>query len=331
MNANFGKAGGAWFSQSRCLLGLLLLVTTVCNHNCLFAQSSNSSGESVDVTYHSSVSEVRLVFFATDEHNQNVQKLQKGDFAVIDDERVIREFRSFTRSGSINLDVVILIDSSESVRPQFEQVVKDVEQLISKSSWNPGDKISVVSFSGLDAHLVCIENCRTSFRADRIGPRGGATPLLDAIDLATTLLIKHRQPDVWPVVLLFSDGDDTISKTSFHQVREKILASGIQIYSIDVSESKRSSNGTATLQMLAEDSGGRYIGLGDGPVKILNDVMDDLRSGLRVTYALPESSSEFHSIRILRRAPLQTKTSLYEHPVPCHAPAPVTYKRPCLA
>jgi hypothetical protein len=51
--------------------------------------------------------------------------------------------------------------------------------------------------------------------------------------------------------------------------------------------------------MLAEDSGGRYIGLGDGPVKILNDVMDDLRSGLLVTYALPESSSEFHSIRIL--------------------------------
>lgn len=224
-----------------------------------------------------------------------------------------------------------MIDSSESVQPQLQRVVTDVEQLISQSSRNPGDKISVVSFSGLDAHLVCIENCRTSFRADRIGPRGGATPLLDAIDLATTLLIKHRQPDVWPVVLLFSDGDDTISKTSFHQVREKILASGIQIYSIDVSESKRSSNGTATLQMLAEDSGGRYIGLGDGPVKILNDVMDDLRSGLRVTYALPESSSEFHSIRILRRAPLQTKTSLYEHPVPCHAPAPVTYKRPCLA
>jgi Mg-chelatase subunit ChlD len=96
-----------------------------------------------------------------------------------------------------------LIDSSESVQPQLQRVVTDVEQLISQSSRNPGDKISVVSFSGLDAHLVCIENCRTSFRADRIGPRGGATPLLDAIDLATTLLIKHRQPDVWPVILLF--------------------------------------------------------------------------------------------------------------------------------
>ncbi len=298
MNANFGKAGGAWFSQSRCLLGLLLLVTTVCNHNCLFAQSSNSSGESVDVTYHSSVSEVRLVFFATDEHNQNVQKLQKGDFAVIDDERVIREFRSFTRSGSINLDVVILIDSSESVRPQFEQVVKDVEQLISKSSWNPGDKISVVSFSGLDAHLLCRENCRTSFRTDQIGPGGGATPLLDALDLATTLLPRRRR-DVWQVILLFSDGDDTISKTSFHQVREKILESGAQIYAIDVAYSKGSSNGTATLRRLANDSGGRYIGLGNGPVRILNDVMDDLHSGLLVTYALPDSTSEFHSVRIL--------------------------------
>jgi hypothetical protein len=101
------------------------------------------------------------------------------------------------------------------------------------------------------------------------------------------------------VILLFSDGDDTISKTSFRHVREKILESGTQIYAIDVGNSKRLSNGTATLQRLADDSGGRYVGLADGPVKILNDVMDDLHSGLLVTYLLPKSSSEFHSIRIL--------------------------------
>ncbi len=278
---------------------MLLLVTTFSTPGGLFALSSDAENESADVTYRSTVSEVRLVFFATDEHNHNVQQLQKNDFAVVDDERVIRDFRSFTRSASVKLDVVVMIDSSESVLPHLQQVTTDVAQLIFQSPWNSGDLISVMSFSGMEAHLLCAENCRTSFRVDQIVPKGGATPLLDAVSLATTLLIQRRQQDVWPVILLFSDGDDTISKTSFRHVREKILESGTQIYAVDVSNSKRLSNGTATLQRLADDSGGRYVGLADGPVKILNDVMDDLHSGLLVTYALPDSSSEFHSIRIL--------------------------------
>jgi VWFA-related protein len=298
MTSNFVKAAIRCNRRSR-LLVLLFLVATLSPPDRLFALPSNNTGESVDVTYHSTVSEVRLVFFATDEHNHNVQQLQKDDFAIVDDERVIREFRSFTRSASVNLDVVVMIDSSESVLPHLQQVTADVSQLIFQSPWSSGDLVSVISFSGMEAHLLCAENCRTSFRADQIVPKGGATPLLDALDLATTLLIRHRQPDVWPVILLFSDGDDTISKISFRHVREKILASGTQIYAIDAGNSRQLSNGTATLQRLAGDSGGRYMGLSDGPVKVLNNVMDDLHSGLLVTYTLPKSSSEFHSIRIL--------------------------------
>jgi VWFA-related protein len=282
-----------WFA-----LPFIVLVATACCDDSLFALSSGSD-ESSDATYHSTVSEVRLVFFATDENNRNVQELRKDDFAIVDDEKVIREFRGFTRANSVNLDVVILIDSSDSVQPHFQRVVTDVEQLILQSQWNSGDRISVLSFGGLESHLICAGSCRTSFHADQVVSRGGATPLLDALDAATTFLIERRQSDVWPVILLFSDGDDTISKTSFRHVREKILESGSQIYAIDVSNSKRVSNGTTTLQRLAGDSGGRYMGLNEGPVKILKDVMDDLHSGLLVTYTLPQSSSEFHSIRVL--------------------------------
>ncbi len=298
MTSNFVNAAIRCNRPSRVLV-LLFLVATLSPPDHLFALPSNNENESADVTYHSTVSEVRLVFFATDEHNHNVQQLQKGDFAVVDDERVIREFRSFTRSASVKLDVVVMIDSSESVLPHLQQVTADVARLIFQSPWNSGDLISVMSFSGMEAHLICAENCRTSFRVDQVVPTGGATPLLDAVSLATSLLIRRRQQDVWPVILLFSDGDDTISKTSFRHVREKILESGTQIYAIDVSDAKRLSNGTTTLRRLADDSGGRCVGLADGPIKILNDVMDDLHSGLLVTYVLPQSSSEFHSIRIL--------------------------------
>jgi len=111
MTSNFVKAAIRCNRPSRVLV-LLLLVATLSRPDRLFALPSNNENESSDATYHSTVSEVRLVFFATDEHNHNVQQLQKDDFAIVDDERVIREFRSFTRSASIKLDVVVMIDSS---------------------------------------------------------------------------------------------------------------------------------------------------------------------------------------------------------------------------
>ena len=280
----------------------LFLVTTLCAHDLLFGQSTPSSSEdSSRLTYHSSVSEVRLVFFATDEHNHLVEGLQKSDFAVVDDERVIREFRSFTRSDVIKLDVVVLIDSSESVLPYFEQEITEVQQLISQSPWGSGDNVSVLSFGGEEAHLICAGNCGSSFASDRLASmlRGGPTPLFDAVEIATNLLIQRKQPDVWPVIILFSDGDDNVSKASFHEALEKILVSEAQVYAIDVSSLRRPSNGTATLQRIADDSGGRFLPISEGAGRIFNDVIDDLHSARLVTYVLPESDADFHSIRIL--------------------------------
>jgi VWFA-related protein len=241
------------------------------------------------------------VFFATDEHNHSVERLQKNDFAVVDDERVIRDFRSFTRSDLIKLDVIVLIDSSESARPRFKEENADVLQLISQSPWGPDDSVSVLSFSGMEAHVVCTGNCRSSFTADRVAslPRGGTPPLFDAIEIATSLLIQRRQADVWPVIILFSDGEDNISKVSFKKALERTLTSEAQVYAIDINSPGWPSNGTATLQSIAQDSGGRWLRISEGAVRIFNDVIEDLHSARVVTYLRPESGSDFHSIRIL--------------------------------
>ncbi len=281
---------------------LLSLVLSICSCNLCFGQSTPTSPDQLsDVTYRSSASEVRLVFFATDEHDHAVESLQKDDFAVIDDGMVIRDFRSFTRSAPIKLDVIVLCDSSESVLPHFKEQTADVLALVSLSPWNPDDRITVLSFSGIETRTVCAADCRGSFTAGRMAavPRGGSTPLFDALDTATGLLRQRRKPDVWPVIILFSDGDDTISKSSFHEASENILASGAHVYAIDVSSPGQESNGTATLQRLADDSGGRRIRIGEGAVRIFHDVIEDLNSARVVTYALPKSTSEFHSIRIL--------------------------------
>jgi hypothetical protein len=127
--------GGAVLMRNRVkhLLLPLFLVTNLCDYSLLFGQSHPSaSEESSNASCHSTVSEVRLVLFATDEHRHAVQDLQKTDFAVIDDERVIRDFRSFTRPAAIKLDVIVLFDSSESVLPHFKQEITEVLRLVSQ-------------------------------------------------------------------------------------------------------------------------------------------------------------------------------------------------------
>jgi VWFA-related protein len=274
---------------------LVLLFLAPCLYSTIAAQESSGR------TYQSTASEVRLVFFATDENNHSIQDLQESDFAVVDDEKVIRDFRSFTRSPAVGLDVVVLFDSSESVLPHFQREIAEIRQLISEWPFGPEDNLAVLSFSGIATHPVCAEDCGSSLTADQVDsvPKGGTTPLFDALEAVISLLSKRTQPDVWPVILLFSDGDDTISMSSLQRVLQKLLASGAQVYAIDLGSPTQHSIGTATLHEIAEASGGRYLRIGEGASRILSDILDDFHSARMITYALPESSSDFHSVRIL--------------------------------
>jgi hypothetical protein len=100
------------------------------------------------------------------------------------------------------------------------------------------------------------------------------------------------------VIILFSDGDDTISVTSLKEALGAIQDSEAQVYTVDNGVAGPS-NGAAILQEIATDSGGRYLRLSDGAVNVFNSVIDDLHSARVVTYALPLAATDFHSIRIL--------------------------------
>lgn len=282
------------------LLFPLVLLPAIYPHNLAFAVDPPSQSDELSHSaYRSTVSEVRLVFFAT-KNDRPFVNLQQDDFAVVDNETVIRSFRSFNRGDAIKLDLIVLVDLSGSVLANIKQESAEVQQLVLQWISSAEDMVSVLSFSRTEAHLVCAEDCRNSLTADRIAslPTGGTTPLFDALDTAASLLSKRKRPDVWPVIILFSDGDDTCSKTSFHQALENILASEAQVYAVDTGNPGQSSNGTAILQQIADDSGGRLLRIHDGTARILGDVIDDLHSAQVVTYALPPSSSDFHSIRI---------------------------------
>src|ERR1039458_4521935 len=127
--------------------GLLALLLLPCASLAqVVAEDSNDSSR--PPTYRSTVSELRVTFFATDENNHPLESLTKSDFAVVDNEHVLSNFRSFTHSDETSLDVVVLVDLSESVAPRVRVAISDVLRLVARERSLPNDNISVVSFGG---------------------------------------------------------------------------------------------------------------------------------------------------------------------------------------
>ncbi len=293
-----------WHTRS---LLLALLVLTYASAGEVAADNTNDS--SGPPTYSSTVSEVRVTFFATDENNHPLETLTKSDFAVVDNERVVRNFRSFTHSDETSLDVVVLVDLSESVAPRVRVAMSDVLQLVAREQSIPDDNIAVLSFGGtfggLQPAIRCSSGCRASDSASKLlaVKSGGTTPLFDALIFAADFISHHRRAGARPVMILFSDGDDTYSLHSPREALQAVLDEGALIYSVDMGKDQTS--GTMFLRRVSEATGGRYFAFSlrpsqqDGAATVLNAVLEDLRASYVVTYDLPSYQAGFHSLRLL--------------------------------
>ena len=101
-----------------------------------------------------------MTFSTTDQNNRVIATVQPSDFAIVDQDLVVRDFRSFSRSEYTRLDVAVLVDASGSVTPKFHQELSNVVQLIAQSDGVPDESFSVISFRDLKPSVVCAGNCR---------------------------------------------------------------------------------------------------------------------------------------------------------------------------
>ncbi|MGB8013039.1 MAG: VWA domain-containing protein [Terriglobales bacterium] len=231
------------------------------------------------------------------------------DFAIVDDERVIRNFRSFTQADETSLDILALVDVSDSVAPRFRTTMSDVRELIKQEQSIAGDELSVVSFGGLHPAILCSSDCRAPDTVAKLQAvkSGGLTPLFDTLMFAADFISHHRRAGARPVLILFSDGNDTISLHSRREALEAVQAVGALVYSVDLGTSgNRSCQGRDSifLQQVSEATGGRYFSCSSGVSKsdtatIADAVHQDLRASYVVTYDLPSHQAGFHSLRLL--------------------------------
>ena len=249
--------------------------------------------------YRTTVSEVRVTFFVTDANNHSVDLVDRSDFAVVDDDLVVREFRSVARAEKTALDLAVLIDASASISSSLPTIMGQVRQLV-RHQQTTNDSTSVVAFAGLNPDLLCAQDCGSAEANNRLNALepSGLTPLFDALAYSATLVSDRHQTGTRPVVILFSDGHDTISKTSAQEALRAVIGSGALLYAIDLNTAGSSSYGSGALQRMAEATGGRTFSLPESD-QVLETVLEDLRTSYVVTYQLPGSRVGYHSLRIL--------------------------------
>lgn len=265
---------------------------------CIFSLDSEADGPAP--AYRSVTSEVRISFFVTDENNHLVTAIRPDDFAIVDSERIIRDFRSLTPSAETELHVVLLIDTSESVAPRLPAMMRSLVQWMSETPTNFVD-ISIVTFSGLEPSPLCARNCQSPATREKLLQLEGkgATPLFDALAYAAHLISEQHVAGSREVLLLFSDGQDTISRRSRHQALKSVLESGAILYLLDLSRSSEFSAARSAITKMADATGGRALSETKDPAEAIEAVLSDLHASFVVTYQLPDRSPGFHSLRIL--------------------------------
>jgi len=253
-----------------------------------------------DLTYRTHANEVRLTFSVTDQNNHGVATLQPSDLAVVDTEFIVRKFQSFTHSDSTKLEIALLADASQSIAPSFGRETSNLLDLVAQTTGIPEKNLSIFSFTGAQPKLLCAADCRTSQAAEHLPPpaTGDLTPLFDTIVYASDFLSQHADRDAQKILIVLSDGQDTVSRHSLKDAADFALQRSIQIYCIDLNRAT-SSQGSAVLYHLAATTGGRSFAGPDAASRAMNVILEDFKASYVITYKLPSSRSGFHSLRIL--------------------------------
>jgi len=228
---------------------------------------------------------VNLWVNVTDQNGAIVGGLIKEDFRVTEDGRP-QEIAVFERESGLPLKITLAIDTSASTmkdRSLEQEAGKRFIHALLRSQ----DQMSLIEFATYVRELVPFTNSLSRLDHGLGSLRGGeATALYDAISLASQELGKK---DGRKVLVVVSDGGDTVHGTSYPEALEQALRSEVMIYSIiDVpieASAGRDTGGEHALIALSEQTGGKSFYAESGNLdKAFAKVSDDLRTQYLVGY-----------------------------------------------
>lgn len=250
---------------------------------------------------------VLLDVTVVDPSNKPVMDLKQEEFSVTEDKTPQKI--AFFNKDQVQISLVFAIDTSGSMRPKLDTVVKASSNLVKES--RPGDEMGVIEFKDQPELLEEF----TGDVNDVIDTLNGLvasrqTAMLDALYVAADYASKEGK-NRRKAVLVVTDGLDNDSYYKFNEVVSHLREIDVQIYLIgfindldkDSGLFKRSPKEKAEglLTKLAEETGGKAFFPRE--LSEVHAIAQHISNDLRTQYSIgyyPTNSAKDGSFRAIR-------------------------------
>lgn len=209
--------------------------------------------------------------------------LQASDFELFEAGKR-RPIARFEEVGNLPLSIGIALDSSFSMASSIGEAKRAAASFLTHLV-TPRDRVFALTFGGRPDMLVpLVDDAGLVSDALEKVKAFGRTALYDGV--VSALYLFRAQPGQRALVLL-TDGEDTVSGTSWEDALAYAERSGVAVYAVGIglSEIKRGSRGE--LSDLAAATGGRafFISRADELASVYAQIEDELRSRYLLVYS----------------------------------------------
>src|SRR3954471_7827712 len=270
----------------------------------LTASISLSLAAQQQPTFKAGTQVVSIFATVTDAQKRLVSDLTQDDFSVFDNEKP--QTLVYFDNSIHPINVVVMLDTSGSMTLTIDLLKQAAEQFLLRLL--PDDKGRVGAFNDKIQFNARWSSDRDQMISDAKNlDYGNGTRLWDA---AAASLDELKNIDGRKVILLFTDGDDTESKTRLGTVMDRARAEEVMIYTIGL-ESKFL--GTTTkpdsgLRKLAEETGGGYFELKRATdlAPTFSKVAQELHSQYVIGFAPTQLDNKVHKLSVKIKQPGMT-------------------------
>jgi Ca-activated chloride channel family protein len=250
---------------------------------------------------------VNVALNVVDAKGAPVGGLGRDDFEILEDGRV-QKLSYFEKESSTPLSIVLAIDASESVL-RDERLEKNAARHFVRALLRDQDELDLMDFADTVREIVPFTNQKRRIESGLNDlQRGDATALYDAIYLGSQRLGGTSAADGRRrVLVLITDGGDTVKGLHYGQALEEAQRAGAMVYSIIIvpvaADAGRNTGGEHALIQMANDTGGKYYYVED-PKDLepaFAHVSDDLRTQYVLGYYAPQRGADGSFRRITVR------------------------------
>jgi len=243
----------------------------------------------------------------TDSENHSVSDVPREDFRITEDGQP--QTISFFSKEDIPLTYALAVDTSGSLRSQFDIIIATAATIVSNNQ--PDDETLLIRFISSDK-IETVQALTSDSRAvvkglQSLRIEGGQSAVLDAVYLASDSVSGNKVGDKSlrrRAIILVTDGEDRASYYSEDQVFKFLGQHDVQIFVIGFVNELRGRvriKATALLTRLATDTGGRvfFPSSVSELARITKEIIRDIRTQYILGYVPTNASNNsFHKVRV---------------------------------